>query len=209
MGAFDRIKQGREQEYELERTQAIDECADLLSGLLLKYNEAGTYYEDQFTGCAERWNIKTFTQYAKLALRTAHKAYGAPMALAKDNLRQYMVTYFNPTQRTLNVKPLGVLDDDKKPVENLPSGGWIRIPEGYTKGGRYSTIATVAPQLLPMPVQRHDELSDNNPLSYVEWITFQPNRPSPCCGKQVLWSDTGHTLQCEKCKNVIDLSPKV
>jgi hypothetical protein len=205
VGVFDSIRQGRETDYKSEQEIALQYASEELAMYLLI--NTFPHYEGLFRSAADRYGLHTKRLHERLSLRTAQLAFGAPMALAKDNLRQYTVTYYNPTQHTLNVKPLGVLDDDKKPVETVEPGGWIRIPEGYTKGGRYSVIKTNVPQLRPMKAHHgHDGLTDVKPLTYIEWIMYQPNRPSPCCKEQALWSDTGHVVVCQKCKKPIDLS---
>jgi hypothetical protein len=195
--------------YEFELDYALQGCAEYLAPRLYFHGRKNPLYESVFLEGVELWKIKS-SKYAQLAICTAHVAFGDPMELAKQNLRPYHVMYYNPTTHWVNVAQMGLYDDNKKLIEFVEPSSWLSIPEYYTNGGQYSVVNTTAPQLRQvMKAGSHDSLTNITPLTYFEWITYQPNRPSPCCKAQVLWSDTGHIVVCKKCMKAIDFCSKV
>lgn len=139
-----------------------------------------------------------------------HKVYGDPNIMSSNSLRQHSVPYWNPTAKVINIHPLGLvkkLDEKTREAifhEFLGPGEHIMLPEGYTKGGKHSTVYGVAPQLRPLPRQVDSLVGlDLEPITYTEWCTYMESSLSPCCRKQVMWYDGGDRLACSKCgKNV-------
>lgn len=137
-----------------------------------------------------------------MVLQASHKVFGDPVQLAKDpfNLHQYEYKYYNSSEFTINVAPLGLIDGFKVPIVSVVPGGLITIPHGLAKGGTKSAVHGVAPQLKPCPSIEQDRLLDLTPASFAEWCTYNAYKLSECCERQILWSDVRQCLLCEKCK---------
>jgi hypothetical protein len=140
-----------------------------------------------------------------------HKLYGDPQVMAQSTgLKTHALPYWNPTTHKLNISPMGIVESvdvktrEAKFVEFVAPGAHVWIPEGYTVGGKYSTVFGVAPQLRPLPRQvDRNNLLDLAPLTYTEWCMFTDNTMSECCKDQAVWHEKADCLVCSKCGNKV------
>lgn len=192
------IKQWRVIELEFKKEYNCDSLPDKILEHLLK----GVYDTCQDLGF-------TLENFWFIQRQIIHHIHGDPRLMAQSNgLRQHAIPYWNPTHHRLNVAPLGLVEsvDEKtreaKFVEFVNPGDQVWIPAGYTTGGRYSSVAGVAPQLRPLPRQVDDSL-DLAPIAYSEWCAYTNNSMSECCRKIAAWHEKGHKLVCSKCGNSV------
>ncbi len=147
-------------------------------------------------GWRSDWTRK---EVQEIFISASHIADGDPRVLLGQDLHPYSILYCNPSAYDITVAPLGLYDENKQLIQKVPSGGLVRVPIGYTNGGRQSTIACVAPQLKEVPAPTREIMLDLNPQTYSEWITFKDYRSSECCRRAVLWSDAKQALSCSLC----------
>lgn len=192
--------------------QELDHIALVTARTILKcikvkaYNEKwlidtldGVYKSCIDAGCTER-------DFWKAQKETVHKVFGDPNEMyASNGHRQKRLPFWNPTKHKLNLSPMGLIDHidpkTKEPtyIEFIGPGEHVWIPESYAKGGPYSTVKGVAPQLEQLPVYTDTEL-DLRPITYSEWCAYsEDSKPSNCCRKPVVWWDAGQAIICTKC----------
>lgn len=136
----------------------------------------------------------------KIHVSASHILDGDPKVQLGQDTHPYMIMHHNPSPHLLNVEPMGLYDEDKKIIKSVPSGALVRIPIAYTRGGKASTVRTIAPQLEELPSHNKDHMLDIRPQTYSEWITYKDYTVSTCCGRSVVWYDNTQKLLCTYCK---------
>jgi hypothetical protein len=147
----------------------------------------------------------TDQDFSKVQIGIVHKVYGDPQSMyASTSQKMHALPYWNPTKHRINVAPMGIpVETDPKTKESIllefvEPGAHVMIPEPYTKGGKYSTLRGVAPQLVALP-REVDECLDLSPVTYSEWCTWMHSPMSNCCRRTTAWYDKGQRLVCTKC----------
>lgn len=148
--------------------------------------------------------------WLKALVDAGKRMYGDPQEMYESKAHlHHAVPYWNPTAHRLNIHALGLIvppkQGEKLTPGNIQFQDWVEpgelvyIPYPDTTGGKYSSVAGVAPQLRPCP-RDVDDFLDLAPTTYAEWCTYQEGGVlSSCCGKMMVWSDQYHRLICSRC----------
>lgn len=216
MSVVGNIANQRRIEEQASQDRAVNACANMLADFYWRvdYGYKHLVIDECVNSILACWQAANWTEKtrAKVFRLAAHRAFGDPMALSKDQLRlrQHATQYYNPESRPIVVEPMGLPDEDGNVIKAVCPGGLINIPHGYVTGGKRSVINTTAPQLVPMPrIEAKGNVLDLTPTTYHEWLTYYPATPSPCCHRCIMWSDKLQTLMCEVCKQPVNLTAGV
>lgn len=171
------------------RQISVDILVDILAA-----GVANHHGEDWFASVASPHNYHYWAESMKRAVEIEYRV---------SELRYKTISYWNPTDKRVNVYSLGIRKEGEI-VSFVEPGKSVEVPIGYTIGGKYSVISGIAPQLMPLPDPSVPECNlDLHPVFFEEWQVFGPRdiegNLSSCCHRSLAWLDSANRVVCSKC----------